>query len=287
MLSIYKKEMQAYLTHMMGYVFLAFMLLIISFGFAFGNVNGRSANFQSALASSILFFFILIPVLTMRLFSEEARQKTDQLIFTSPLTVVSIVVGKFFAAFTLFTMATGITVVLPIILNRFGDVPFSHVTGTYVGFLLIGAACIAVGVFISVLTDNQIIAAVITIGVVFVMFIIDAIVVIIPTTTLASLVFVCLVVAAVIAIWYNATRNIYATIVFAIFALAVAGGLYWFNNLIYDGIIVRVLLWFSVFGRFNNFVRGILNINDIVYYISFSALFIYLTVNVIEKRRWR
>ena len=287
MLAIYRKEMRAYFSHMMGYVFLAFTLLIIGIGFALGNVLSMSANFHRALESATMFFFILIPVLTMRLFSEEARQKTDQLIFTSPLSIVSIVVGKFFAAFSLFLLAMSITVILPLMISRFGDVPVSHVAGTYIGFALIGAACIAVGVFISVLTDNQIIAAVITIGAIFVMFIINAVAAMMPTTTFASLVFVFLVITAVVAIWYNATRKIIATVIVAIIALALASGLYMYNNLIFDGIIVRVLLWFSLFGRFENFSRGILNINDIVYYISFSTLFVYMTVNVIEKRRWR
>ena len=287
MTAIYKKEMRAYFSHMMGYVFLAIMILVIAIGFAMGNVLSLSANFHRSLENATTFFFVLIPVLTMRLFSEETRQKTDQLIFTSPLSVLSIVIGKFLAAFSLFMLATGVSMIFPIMLSRFGDVPVAQVAGTYIGFTLIGAACIAIGVFISVLTDNQIIAAVITIATIFIMFIINAVAVIMPTTIFASFVFVLLVIAAVVAVWYNATRKIIATIIVAVIALAVAGGLYMFNNLIFDGIIVRVLLWFSIFGRFENFSRGILNINDIVYYISFSALFLYMTVNVIEKRRWR
>jgi len=288
MIAIYKKELRAYFTHMMGYIFLAFMLLVIGIGFALSNVWSLSANFHLALQSATMFFFIIIPVLTMRLFSEEARQKTDQLIFTSPLSIPSIVLGKFFAAFTLFTFALVITLVLPIMLSRFAEeLPLEQIAGSYIGFALIGAACIAVGVFISVLTDNQIIAAVITIGAIFLMFIMTTLASIMPTSPWASLVFVALVIVAAVGVWYNATRNIAATVIAAAVALAVAGGLWFFNNLIFDGILVRVLLWFSIFGRFNNFARGILNINDVVYYISFAALFVYLTVNVIEKRRWR
>jgi len=287
MTAIYKKEMRAYFSHMMGYIFLAILVLVIGIGFVMGNVRNLSANFHIALENGTTFFFILIPVLTMRLFSEEARQKTDQLIFTSPLSVLSIVIGKFLAAFSLFMIAVGISIIMPVMLSRFGEVPIAQVVGTYIGFALIGATCIAVGVFISVLTDNQIIAAVITVAAIFVMFIINAVAAIMPTTTFASFMFVLLVIAAVVAVWYNATRKIIATVIVAVIALALAGGLYLVNNLIYDGIIVRVLLWFSLFGRFDNFARGILNINDIVYYISFSALFLYMTVNVIEKRRWR
>jgi len=108
-----------------------------------------------------------------------------------------------------------------------------------------------------------------------------------PTTTFASFMFVAIIIAVVIAVWFNATKNIIATFIVAVLALAVAGGLYLFNNLIFDGIIVRTLLWLSVFSRFTNFSMGILNPDDIIYYISFSTLFIYLAINIIEKRRWR
>ena len=287
MLAIYKKEMLGYFTHMMGYVFLAFTLLVIGVGFTFSNVFGLNANFHQSLSGALMFFFILIPVLTMRLFSEEARQKTDQLIFTSPLSIGAIVLGKFFAAFTLFTIATAITMVMPFMLSRFGELPLNHIIGTYVAFLLIGSACIGVGLFISVLTDNQIIAAVITIGAIFALFVIDSVAVIIPATTFASFAFVLLVTILVVAILYNATRKIVPAIIVAVIALGAVAGVYFYNNLLFDGLIFRFLIWLSIFGRFGNFSRGILNTRDIIYYISFTALFVYFTINVIEKRRWR
>jgi len=287
MTAIYKKEMRTYFTQMMGYAFLAFFLLLVGVWFTLLNVRSADANFHFVLANVTVFFFILMPTLTMRLFSEEARQKTDQLLFTSPLSVMAIVLGKFFAAISLFLIGVVVTVFLPFLLRNHGDLPVSQIIGTYIGFVLLGAACIAIGVFISVLTDNQIIAAVGTMAAIFIMFLIDAIAVSMPTSTFASFMFVLFLIAAFAAVWYNSTRKILAAIIVAILGLGIAAGLYFANNLIFDGLIVRVLLWFSIFSRFNFFTRGILNFSDIVYYISFSALFIYLTVNVIEKRRWR
>ena len=287
MTAIYKKEMRAYFTQMIGYVFLAFLLLLFGLWFTFYNVYGTNGNFQIVLSNVTVFFFILIPVLTMRLFSEEARQKTDQLLFTSPLSVASIVLGKYFAALSLFLLGVAVTVILPFLLRNYGDLPVSQITGAYLGFILLGAACIAIGVFISVLTENQLIAAVGTMAAVFIMFLIDVIAVSMPTTTVASLIFVLLIIAAVAGIWYNSTRKILAAVIVGLLGLGVAVGLYLYNDLIYDGIIVRTLLWFSIYTRFNYFIRGILRVSDIVYYISFSALFICLTANVIEKRRWR
>jgi len=287
MISIYKKEMRAYFSNMMCYVFLCAMIVIVGIFFVMISVFGLNPNYHIVLNNVTTFFFILIPVITMRLFSEEARQKTDQLLFTSPLSVTQIVLGKFFAAVSLFFLAVAVTVLFPLLINQYGDLPLSLIIGTHIGFALIGAACISVGVFISVLTDNQIIAAVATVGAIFMMFVIDGIALSMPTTTFASFMFVAVIITIIAAIWYNATRNIMATACVGVFSLAVAGGLYIFNNLIFDGIIVRVLQWFSVFARFNNFFIGILNISDIVYYVSFCLLFVYLAINVIEKRRWR
>jgi len=187
----------------------------------------------------------------------------------------------------LFLIGTVITISFPLTLNKYGDIPLSQIAGTYVGFVLLGAACIAVGVFISVLTENQIIAAVAAMGVIFTLFLIESIAAGMPSSPTASLVFVLIIIAGVAAVWYNSTRKITAALIAGGLGLAIAGGLYFYNNLIYDGIIVRSALWFSVFARFNYFTRGILRLSDVVYYISFSALFVYFTVNVIEKRRWR
>ncbi|MCL2576633.1 MAG: ABC transporter permease [Defluviitaleaceae bacterium] len=287
MFAIYKKEMRSYFIQMIGYAFLAFMLLLFGIFFTLICVRGGDGNFQFVLSNVSIFFFILIPVLTMRLFSEEARQETDRLLFTSPLTITAIVLGKFFAAISLFLMGLIITVALPLLLGRYGELPISQIAGAYVGFFLLGAACIAIGVFISVLTENQIIAAVGTMAAIFVMFIMDGVAAGMPTSTFSSLAFVVFLIGVFGAVWYNSTKKIAAAILAGLIGIGVAAGLYFVNNLIFDGIIVRVLLWFSIFTRFNFFTRGILRVSDIVYYISFSALFLYLTVNVIEKRRWR
>ncbi|MDR0272400.1 MAG: ABC transporter permease [Clostridiales bacterium] len=287
MLPVYKKEMRTYFTQMPGYIFLAFFLLLIGIFFTLVNVRGADGNFQHVLSNVIIFFFILMPVLTMRIFSEEARQKTDQLLFTSPLSITGIVLGKFFAALTLFLIGVAVTAVMPFLLRNYGELPVNQIVGTYIGFCLFGMACIAIGVFISVLTENQIIAAVGTMAAIFIMFLIDAIAASMPTTTIASFVFVIFVIFAVTSVFYNSTRKISAAVIVGVIAVVIAGGLYFFNNLIFDGIIVRTLLWFSIYSRFSSFTRGILRVSDIAYYISFAALFIYFTVNVIEKRRWR
>ena len=289
MIAIYKKELRTYFTQMVGYAFLAFMILLVGMFFIFVNIFPASGNFGGTLASSGILFFILVPILTMRLFSEETRHKTDQLLFTSPLTVAQIVVGKFLAAFSLFLIGVGATVLFPLIMRRFtaDGLPASQIVGSYIGFILVGAACIAVGMFISVLTDNQIIAAVATFAAIYVMFIMESIAMTMPISTAASLVFVAVVILAVAAIWYYSTRHWISSAVLAVLGVSVAVGLYIYDNLIYDAIIVRALLWFSIYTRFHILSHGVLNLADLVYYFSFAALFVYLTMNIIEKRKWR
>jgi len=287
MTAIYKKEMRTYFTHMMGYVFLAIMLLLFGIFFSTETIGRHNPNFHMVLLNITTFFFVLVPVLTMRLFSEEARQKTDQLLFTSPLSVMQIVLGKFLAAFSLFFIATVLTITLPLMVSGYGELPVSQIVGTYAAFLLIGAASIAVGVFISVLTDNQIIAAIATMGAIFVMFIMETVALLMPVTTLASLVFVGVLILGVAGILYNSTKNIIVATIVALLGAGAVAALYFTGIFAFDGIIIRVLQWLSIYARFNNFALGILNVGDIVYYISFAALFVYLTANVIEKRRWR
>ena len=288
MISIYKKEMRTYFSNMMGYMFLAFMTMLIGLFFTLISLWSRNANFQNVLNNTTLFFLFLIPILTMRLFSEETRNKTDLLLFTSPLSVRQIVLGKFFAAFSVFMLATAITFIFPLMISRFAEgMPVSRIVGTYIGWVLIGVCCIAVGVFISVLTENQIIAAAGTFAAIFAMFLMEAFSMSMPTTTLASLVFVGIIIVGVAGIWFNSTRNVISSIVVGLIGIAVAVGLYIYNNLIFDGIIVRTLNWFSIYARYDAFGAGIVNLSDIVYYVAFIALFIYLSINVIQKRRWR
>lgn len=289
MLSMFTKEIRAYFTQMIGYVFLAFMTLLIGWFFVTGNVFVGSARFGDVLSASAILFFILVPILTMRLFSEESRHRTDQLLYTSPLGVWQIVLGKFLAAFVLFLVGVGVSALFPFMLSFFADegLPMSQIVGSYIGFILIGASCIAVGMFISVLTDNQIIAAVLTFSAVYAMFIMESIAMTMPITAASSLFFVAGVVVAVAGAWFYSTRHWVSSAVLALAGVGVAVGLYFHNELVYDAVILRVLLWFSLYTRFHLLSFGILNLADLLYYLSFAALFVYLTMNVIEKRRWR
>jgi ABC-2 type transport system permease protein len=287
MVPIYKKEMRNYFSQMIGYLFLAFFLLITGIYFVVSCVASQSSAFYQVLSGTTIIFFILVPALTMRLFSEESRHKTDQLLFTSPLSVGEIVIGKFLAAVSLFLIAIAVSFIMPIMLSQYGILPLSQIASAYLGYFLLGMTFISVGLFVSVLTNNQIIAAVGTFAVVFALFIMDAITSVMPTDTLSSMIFVAALIIAVAGVFYSGTRNVVASLIVGGVGVVTAVVLYLVNSLAFDGAIVKVLQWFSVYARFGDMANGVLNLSDVVYYLAFTVLFIYLTVNVIEKRRWR
>lgn len=287
MIAIFKKELRTYFNTLSGYVFLGFFVLINAYFFSQFNVGQGSATYSGTLVYTLSMFLILIPVLTMRLFAEEARQKTDQLLYTAPVRICDIVIGKFLAAACLFLIGMIIIAIFPLILSSYGNVPFAETFGCFLGYFLLGASLISVGIFISVLTDNQIIAAVGTFAAVFFFLMMDNILQSMPTDIVSALAFVAVLIFAVAAVLYSGTKNIIISAVFFVVGIIIEGGLYFYDNLIFDGVIVKVLGWFSVLERFESFYMGIFKLADFIYYISFIAVFLYITVNTIEKRRWR
>jgi len=287
MIAIIKKEMRAYFSSMVGYIVLAGFVLFNALYFSLYCVRMLYPDYSYVLSSTSIVFLIMIPIITMRLFAEEMKQKTDQLLYTAPLKIESIVVGKFISAFLFFLIGMGITVLFPFVTSFFGELPVSQITGAFVGYILLGATFISIGLFISVLTDNQIIAAFGTFGALFLLFMIDGLTELIPVDTTSSLIFVGVIALGFSFIVYDSTRSVVAGIIVAVVGTAVIGALYLINPLFFDGAMVKTVGWFSLMMRFQNFSLGILNISDIIYYITFAAAFIYLTVNVIEKRRWK
>lgn len=175
MTAIYKKELQSYFHSFLGALFIGVMLLLLGIYFAVYNLFMGYPYIGYALSSVVFLFLISFPILTMRILAEERRQKTDQLILTSPVSVSSIVIGKFLALATIFAVSVAIISLYPLILSVFGTVAFGESYLAVLGFFLFGLACIAIGIFISSLTESQVIAAVLTFGVLFLGYIMSGI----------------------------------------------------------------------------------------------------------------
>lgn len=286
MLSVFKREMKMYFSSPAGYIFMGSFLLISGIFFALYNLMSASPNYNSVLASITFVFLFAIPLLTMRLMSEEARQKTDQLLLTSPLKISDIVFGKYFAAVTVFLITLLITCLYPIILSFFGKVPVGEIVGGYVGFFLLGSAFISIGLFISSLTENQVTAGIVTFGVMLFIWLLDGIQQGLPTGTIPGVVFASILVAAISLFVYFSIRNTFVTI-----GTAAVGGIiivivYMINSTIYDAFIVKFFEWFSLLKRYQDFAMGVISLSPIIYYVTFSFAFVFLTIRRIDKKRW-
>lgn len=286
MLAVYKKELRSYFTSMIGYVFIAFSLIIIGISFYRQNLTSGIANFEYTITDVTIVFILLVPILTMRLMAEERKQKTDQLLLTVPLKPSDIVIGKFLAVFTILLIVMGIVSFYPLIINIYGDVPFAAAYSSIFGFCLLGASYLAIGMFISSLTDSQVVAAVVTLVTFIVTGLIDGIALVIPSDGKTAYIFFTLIIIAIGLILYRMMNNLTVAIgvgVIAEIGLTIA---YVTRPLAFDGSIVKVFSWLSVLSRFNNFRLGILDIADLIYYLSIVFIFLFLTTQVVKKRRW-
>ncbi len=170
MRAIFKKELRSYFCSPIGYVFVAIFFFVASLFFAMYNLFSGYGDINTVFGNMTMIFLFLTPILTMRSMAEEKNSKTDQLLLTAPVKVISIVLGKLLAAVTVFLIALAVTLVYPVILWGYTEPAWGKIVGNYIGFFLMGSAFVSIGIYISSLTENQIIAAVATFGVLFLLY---------------------------------------------------------------------------------------------------------------------
>lgn len=173
MLAIFKRDFSAYFTSPIGYVFCAIFLCLFNFFFYVGNILSASADMSALFSNMLLFTMFLVPVLTMRLFSEDFKQKTDQLLLTAPVRLRDIVLGKFFAALCVFLTAMLFTLLYTLIIAIFGTPVPGVMIGNYIAYISLTAAYFSIGIFISSLTESQIVAGIISWGVFLGLYLVD------------------------------------------------------------------------------------------------------------------
>lgn len=235
MKAIYKRELKSYFSSVIGWIFIAATLLISGIFFVLYNLMQGYPNMEPPIFYGAMGLALLVPVLTMKVMADERRQKTDQLILTSPVSLFKVVMGKYFALLTIFAIPVLVICSYPLILSIFGTVSFKLAYTTILGFFLYGAALIAIGVFISSITEMQIIAAIISIVVMFLGF----------------------------------------------FMGTITGMISQEGNIATD-----ILNAFYTMGPLNDIMSGQIALSHIVYYVSIIALFLFLTCQSVQKRRW-
>ena len=286
MLAIYKKELKSYLTSMQGYVFMAFIMLVLGIYFTAYNLNYASPDFGTTLNSVTFVFLIITPILTKRILAEEKRNKTDQLLFTSPVPIWKIVFGKYLGMVTIYLIPVVITLFYPLILAKYGTVSYPMTLTAIVGFFFLGCANIAVGLFLSSITESQVIAAVLTFVVLFCSFVMNGIESFFSQTAMASMLAFAVLAVLIAMVVYQMTKDNILTGITGVVLLGAVVIIYIVKSSLYEGAIQKLLDLLAIANHFDNFVGGILDFSGIVYMLSVICIFIFLTVQSIQKRRW-
>ena len=286
MIAVFKHEIRNAFNSLTVYLFCAALLCIVGVGAMIYNIEASVANFEYALSYISIILVVIIPVLTMRSFAEERKQKTDQLLYSLPLTTWQIVGGKYLSLIAMLFLPMAIIAAYPLIFAQYGEVYLPGAYGSIMAFFVMGAALIAVGMFISSLTDNQGFAA----GIAIVLFLFNYFSVSlaeqVSSTALGSALALCVLAALAGVIVKVLTKN--NTI-----ALSIGGGLmaivlggYCLDGGRFENLLPKLMQKLSLFDRFSTFVSGVFDLTALAFYASVIALGLFLTVQSLEKRRY-
>ena len=286
MIAIYKRDLKGFFTGMMGYVLLAFFLAVGGLYFTVMNLMSGYPDLSYTLYNNLFVLLLLVPLLTMRSFAEERRARTDQLLLTSPVPLWRIVLGKYLAVLSVFGMAVLVFALYPLIMSRGGAVSYRQSYAALLAFFLLGAACIAIGVFLSSLNENQIVAAVCSFFVLLLAYLMPSIQTLFTVgSALAMGVFLVLaVLGAAYAGWHSRSWGL-GLGVFTVCCAAILV-LFWLRSAALTSAFSSLLGALCLFSPFEKFVSGLFSLSAVVYYLSFTALFLFFTCQTLEKRRW-
>lgn len=286
MIAVFRREVGAYFKGVMGYLFAAFLLIFVGIYTMAYNLSGYYANFEYVLDSVSFIYLIAVPIIAMRSLAEEKKQKTDQLLYSLPMRLSDVVLGKYFAMLVVLLVPTLIMGLYPLILSQYGTISFTTAYGALFAFFLLGATLLAIGLFISSMTESQVASAVITLVTLLIMYFLSSLASYISTTASASLIALCIVVGILAVVLYILTKNPIVSLLAG--GAGIGGLMLWYQHSYSDfvGLFGDVLTQLSVFDRFYTFVDGVFDVTAIVYYLSVTCVLLFLTVQAMEKRRW-
>lgn len=286
MIAVLKHELRTYFRSLTAYVFGAFLLLFIGIGSVLYNLQAAVSNFELVLSFSCLVFAVIVPILTMRVLAEERKQKTDQLLYSLPITTTQVVLGKFLALLVVYLIPLAIVSLYPLIFSQYGEVYLLTAYGSILAFFVLGAALIAVGVFISSLTENQGFAAGIGIAAILLNYYSVSLSESVSSTAFGSLIALAVGIVLLGFIIRHLTKNEVLAWGVGIAAYAAALIAYRLDYTRFEGLIPSIMTKLSLFERFYVFVNGVFDMTGIVYYGSVIVFFLFLTVQSLEKRRY-
>ena len=286
MKAVFRHELSSYFRTMTGYLFIGFLLLFVGVYSYVYNIQNSLANFEYVLSGMSFVFLLIIPVLTMGVIADEKRRNTDQLLYSLPLSMTEVVLGKYFAMLVVLLIPTAIICIYPLVLNLFGNVYLLKTFGAIIGFFFLGAALIAVGMFVSSLTESPAVAAGICFLLLLLNYFMSSLSGYLPATAAPSLIaMTALVLIAALIIWMM-TRSVGAAGIFAAAAVSILVVLYLVNATWFAGLFPKIMSGLSLFERFNSFVDGVFDVKALIFYMTVCVLFVFLSIQSMDKRRW-
>ncbi len=286
MIAVLKHELSGYFHSLTAYVFGAFLLVFVGIGSMLYNIQSAFSNFEYVLAFISLIFVGIVPILTMRVIAEERKQKTDQLLYSLPITTSNIIIGKYLALLVVYLIPLLIISIYPLVFSQFGDVYLLTFYGSLIAFFIMGAALIAVGMFISSLTENQGFAAGIAVPVILFNYYSVRLADYISSSVTGSVIALCVLIFLLCAVIKLLTKD--QILAYSLgFVLTIGIVItYFYDKTVFEGLLPNIMTKLSLFERFYTFVNGVFDMTAIVYYLTVVVFFLFLSVQSLEKRRY-
>lgn len=286
MTTIFRRELRSYFTNMHGYIFGAFLLLFTGIFCYAANLRGGYTQLEYALGNASFIFMLIVPVVTMKCIAEEKHQRTDQLLYSLPIKSSDVVLGKFAALYAVFGVPMLIMCIYPLILGMFGEVNYAATYSCILGFFLLGGALLSLGLFISSLTESQVIAAVISFIAVMLCYFMSSLASMMPTAAWVSVVAFSVVSALVGLCVYILSRDIWVAGCFGLVSEIAVVVWYLSDKAAFEGMFARCISALSIYDIYYNFSVGTFDLGAVVYYVSIMAVCLFLTVQSLERKRY-
>ena len=288
MFAVYKKELRSSILGMTGPIFIAAVLVTVGiFTFVY-QLSNAMVQFEYSVISSSFWALLFTPILTMRSFTEERKSKTDQLLFSLPISTADIVLGKFFAMATVLAVPCVVMCVYPLVFSSYASdgINFAVSYSAVLGFFLLGCCIIAISMLLSSFFESQVICAIVNLILILVIYFMASLSSSIPEDAVFALAFLIVLSVAVAAIVYASTKNLIATAAAGVALIGAAIAVYLINSELYIGLAPTLISSLFIFQPIYSIGNGIFDITCYVYYLSVAALFVFVTVQTVEHRRW-
>ena len=287
MLAIYKRELKSYFHSMTGCVFIAFLVMFTGIYFMAYNLNAGYPYFSYTLSGSLIVFLVGIPLLTMRSFSEERKTKTDQLLLTAPVSLTKVVLGKYFAMVTVLAVPNVIFCLFPLLIKLQGTAYLLVDYSSIAVFFLLGCVYLAIGMFMSSLTESQIIAFISTFGILLLLYLWDGILSFLPGSALSGMIGILLILTLIVVYIYHMTKNWMLAAGIEAVGIAAALIVYFVKSILYENLLTKLLGRLALADVFMNISSSnIVDVSGLLLYVSILIIFVFLTIQTIQKRRW-